>query len=174
VAASTRRVVTGKDAAGKAIVISDETVSPHERKEMGIAPTLLWITDSAPARLRTSPVDLPQAGIAPPDRGTVFRIVEIAPESAITTSADARRETMRRMNLAPEGPPREKTHPGMHRTRSVDYALVLSGEIDMLLDDSEVHLKPGDVVIQQATNHAWTNREIEPCRIAFILVDAEP
>ena len=66
-------------------------------------------------------------------------------------------------------PPR---HPAMHWTASVDYAIVMSGEIDMLLDDSEVHLKAGDVVVQQGTNHAWVNRGTAPCRIAFILIDA--
>jgi uncharacterized cupin superfamily protein len=60
----------------------------------------------------------------------------------------------------------------MHWTSSVDYAIVMSGEIDMLLDDSEVHLKAGDVVVQQGTNHAWVNRGTAPCRIAFILIDA--
>ena len=67
-------------------------------------------------------------------------------------------------------PPR---HSMMHRTRTVDYALVLSGEIDMLLDDSEVHLKAGDVVVQQASNHAWVNRGTQPCRVAFILIDSQ-
>ena len=61
----------------------------------------------------------------------------------------------------------------MHRTRSVDYAIVMCGEIDMLLDDSEVHLKADDVVVQQGTNHAWVNNGTRPCRIAFILVDAK-
>ena len=60
----------------------------------------------------------------------------------------------------------------MHRTRSLDYAIIMSGEIDMLLDDSVVHLKAGDVVVQQATNHAWVNRGKEPCRVAFILIDS--
>jgi uncharacterized cupin superfamily protein len=60
----------------------------------------------------------------------------------------------------------------MHRTKSVDYAIILSGEIDMLLDDSEVHLKTGDILIQQATNHAWVNRSNAVCKIAFILIDA--
>jgi mannose-6-phosphate isomerase-like protein (cupin superfamily) len=64
-------------------------------------------------------------------------------------------------------------HPGMHRTRSIDYAIVLAGEIDMLLDDSDVHLKAGDVLVQQGTIHAWINRGKEPCRIAFILIDAK-
>ena len=63
-------------------------------------------------------------------------------------------------------------HPFMHRTRSIDYALVLEGEIDMLLDDSEVHLKAGDVLVQLGTNHAWANHSGKPCRIAFVLIDA--
>lgn len=170
---STRRVLTGKDTSGKAIVLSDETLAAHVRPEMGIAPTLLWVTDSAPARLRM-PSDLPQVGVAPPPNGTIFRIVEIAPEQTITASDEARRATMKQMNLAPEGPQRENPRrPGMHRTSSVDYAVVLSGEIDMLLDEADIHLKPGDVVVQQATNHAWSNRGSEPRRIAFVLVDAE-
>ena len=62
----------------------------------------------------------------------------------------------------------------MHRTHSVDYGIVLSGEIDMLVDEDEVHLTAGDVVIQRGTNHAWANRGNEPCRIAFVLIDAKP
>ena len=65
------------------------------------------------------------------------------------------------------------SHPAMHRTRTIDYAIVLSGEIDMLMDDSEVHLKAGDILVQQATNHAWVNRGTEPCRIAFVLIDSK-
>jgi quercetin dioxygenase-like cupin family protein len=61
----------------------------------------------------------------------------------------------------------------MHRTRTVDYAVILSGEIEMLLDDSEVHLNAGDVVIQRGTNHAWVNRGNEPCKVAFVLIDAQ-
>ena len=78
------------------------------------------------------------------------------------------------MGLAPEGPSREHPRdPGIHRTRTIDYVVILSGEIDMLLDDREVHLNAGDVVIQRGTNHAWVNRGNEPCRIAFILVDGQ-
>ena len=64
-------------------------------------------------------------------------------------------------------------HPLMHRTRSLDYAVVLSGEIDMMLDDTSVHLKQGDVIVQQATNHAWVNHGIRPCRILFVLMDSK-
>jgi uncharacterized cupin superfamily protein len=76
---------------------------------------------------------------------------------------------LKEMGVADHGGAR---HPGMHRTHSVDYAVVLEGEIDMLLDASEVHLKAGDVLVQQATNHAWVNRSGAHCRIAFVLVDA--
>jgi uncharacterized cupin superfamily protein len=61
----------------------------------------------------------------------------------------------------------------MHRTRTVDYAVILSGEIDMMLDDTMVHVEAGDVVIQQATNHAWINRGSQPCRILFVLMDSK-
>src|SRR6195256_4178161 len=64
-------------------------------------------------------------------------------------------------------------HASLHRTKSIDYAVVISGEIDMLLDDSEVHLKAGDVLVERGTNHAWVNRGSENCRIAFVLIDAE-
>jgi len=62
----------------------------------------------------------------------------------------------------------------MHRTRSIDYAIIMEGEIDMLLDDSDVHLKAGDVVIQRGTYHAWANRSGKPCKVFFILIDADP
>jgi uncharacterized cupin superfamily protein len=64
-------------------------------------------------------------------------------------------------------------HQNTHRTRSIDYAIVLEGEIDMLMDDTEVHVKAGDVLIQQGTNHAWVNNGTKACRIAFILIDAQ-
>ena len=61
----------------------------------------------------------------------------------------------------------------MHRTETIDYAIVLSGEIDMVLDETDVHLSEGDVVVQCGTNHAWVNRSSQPCRIAFILIDGK-
>ncbi len=79
------------------------------------------------------------------------------------------------MKLAGDHAPKKglaPRHPMMHRTRSLDYAIVMSGEIDMLMDEGEVHVKAGDVIVQQATNHAWVNRGTQPCRIAFILMDS--
>jgi len=102
----------------------------------------------------------------------VFRIVDFPPETleARRLDHDAMHRSLGDGTPKRGLPPR---HPAMHRTRTVDYAVVMTGEIDMLLDDSEIHLKAGDVLVQQGTNHAWVNRGTEPCRIAFILVDAK-
>jgi naringenin degradation protein FdeH len=171
-----RRVVTGKDPTGKAIAMIDGPApSVHQRSEMGLAITLLWVTDSVPADLSSNEdAGLRKVGIPPPTGGTIFRVVEFGPEKDVTADYETRLKVIQGMGLAPEGPTRERPRdPAMHRTRTIDYAVILSGEIDMLLDDSEVHLKAGDVVVQRGTNHAWVNRGNAPCQVAFILVDAK-
>lgn len=165
-----RRIVTGHDDTGKAIVESDGFAPNVKIREgAGFVSTLLWVTDETPANvgLRKDRADRTIA-VAPPPNGSILRIVEFPPVTAEAESMDG--EALRRaMGVGHgDGPSR---HAYMHRTKSVDYALVLTGEIDMLLDDSEVHLKAGDVLIQQATNHAWVNRGKENCRIAFVLID---
>jgi len=174
--APVRRVVTGKDSTGKAVFISDGPAkNVHERPESGTTNTVLWVTDRMPASLSDSGnAGGRKIGVEPPPSGTIFRVVEFAPEKNVKTDFETRLSLMRNIRLGPEGPSRDKPrHPGMHRTATIDYALILSGEIDLLLDDSEVHLKTGDTVVQRGTNHAWVNREDEPCRIAFILLDAK-
>jgi len=165
-----RRVVTGLDQSGKAIVMFDGAVrlqtmrSPNPAGEMWVTPKsppdYSWTDDRAKIKVP----------LTPPAGGTIFRVVDFVPTTAKIEQMDI--NTMMKVvgDHAPAKglPPR---HPMMHRTRSLDYAIILSGEIDMLLDDSEVHLKAGDVVVQQATNHAWVNRGKEICRIAFILID---
>ena len=171
-----RRVVTGKDATGKAIAVIDAAVTTvHRREELGITNTLLWVTDSTPADLSNrEDAANRKIGVMPPPGGTIFRVIEFAPEREVKADYETRLRIFQGLGLAPEGESREKPRdPGMHRTKTIDYALVLSGEIDMLLDDSEIHLKPGDVLIQQGTNHAWVNRGNQPCQVAFILVDAK-
>jgi mannose-6-phosphate isomerase-like protein (cupin superfamily) len=171
-----RRVVTGKDSTGKTIAIFDgPATSVHRRAELGITNTLFWTTDSIPANLSDEEdAATRKVGIAPPPGGTIFRVVEFAPQREITADYETRLQIIRGLGLAPEGPSRERPRdPGMHRTKTIDYAVVLSGEIDMLLDDSEIHLKAGDVLVQRGTNHAWVNRGDAPCQVAFILVDAK-
>ena len=161
-----RRVVTGHDKNGKAVVISDGEPK-RKRAAANVDQALLWVTHRTPATNDGSDdggdVDI---GIPPPPKGSVFRVIDFLPESgANAVSAHT-----------PDGvdTPAGARHPGMHRTNSIDYAIVMEGEIDMLLDDSEVHLKTGDVVIQRGTYHAWANRGTKPCKIFFVLIDADP
>ena len=167
-----RRVVTALDANGRAVALADGAVpltslrSPNPAGEMWVTsqypPDYSWKEDRAKTKV----------GLIPPANGTIFRIVDFPPMEAEVEKMDV--NTMMKVvgDHAPaKGAP--VRHPMMHRTRSLDYAIIMSGKIDMLLDDGEVHLKAGDVVVQQATNHAWVNRGKEVCRIAFILMDGQ-
>lgn len=163
-----RRVVTSHDPSGKAIVTMDgATPNQKVRSASGLVSTLVWTTAESPADI-VGHADRGevQIGVAPPERGSVFRIVDFPPTDASGISQAA---VLKEMGLAGDHGAR---HPMMHRTRSIDYVIVMSGAIDMLLDDSEVHLQTGDVMVQQGTNHAWVNRGSETCRIAFVLIDA--
>jgi mannose-6-phosphate isomerase-like protein (cupin superfamily) len=175
-ASSIRRVVTGKDAAGKAIVMIDAApTNVHGREELGVTNTILWVTDSIPADLSNDGDAADRKiGVLPPPSGTIFKLIDFAPQKDLQSDYETRLRIFKGLGLAPEGEPREKPRdPGMHRTRTIDYVVILSGEIEMLLDDSEIHLKAGDVVVQRATNHAWVNRGDQPCRVAFVLIDAK-
>ena len=162
----TRRVVTGhRD--GKGTVLFDGPAPNRKlRQASGLVSTLLWATDESPADIsgRADRAER-EIGVPPPPRGSVFRVVEFPP---------GRREMSREAVLKEMGLSGQSgsIHPGMHKTRSIDYAVVLEGEIDMVLDECEVHLAAGDVLVQQGTNHAWINRGERPCRIAFVLIDA--
>ena len=127
---------------------------------------------SGSAKLVSAQTTEGEIGIMPPRGGSVFRMVDFPPETAEMRKLDPSTMHHSLGDGAPKRglPPR---HAAMHRTRTVDYAVVVAGEIDMLLDDSEIHLKAGDVVVQQGTNHAWVNRGTESCRIAFVLIDAK-
>jgi mannose-6-phosphate isomerase-like protein (cupin superfamily) len=165
----TRRVVTGHDARGKAVVLIDGTAPNAKlRQSTGLTSTLLWVTEESPAEVSgNADRAAREIGVAPPPRGSIFRVVDFPPAADFGAVDNA--AMLREMGLGHGGDARHAT---MHRTKSIDYAVVLSGAIDMLLDDSEVHLKAGDVLVQQGTNHAWVNRGKENCRIAFVLIDA--
>ena len=168
-----RRVVTKLDpATGKAVVMIDERTPLTAPRPPNYSANI-WVTDkSLPDFSSTEDRGKAKAGLAPPKSGTVFRIVDFAPESPAVAKMDM--NTM--MKIAGADAPKKglpPRHPMMHRTRTLDYAIVMSGEIDMLMDEGEVHLKAGDVVVQQATNHAWVNRGKQPCRVAFILMDSQ-
>lgn len=170
-----RRVITGHDGNGKAVVVHDSAAENilQRPNRPGVTLTNLWQTDSVPTRYDgpEETVDGPFV-LHPPEGGTVFRVVEFEPEDPEVLKTLDGREAFAEMGAA-ENIVENARHPFMHRTDSVDYAIILSGEITMLLDDSEVHLRAGDVLVQRGTNHAWSNRGSETCLIAFVLVDAE-
>jgi hypothetical protein len=173
-----RRIVTGHDREDRSIVVSDGP-SPHVMNLPGVpnfGVTDLWRTHESPAH-SDGPIDNCTAPItlAPPKSGTVFRIVEFPPDreyiatwkrdQAFAGLGESGAEAL----AADTG-----RHEMMHRTNSVDYAFVLSGEIWAVLDADEVLMKAGDVLIQRATNHAWSNRSDQPCLVGFVLIDALP
>jgi mannose-6-phosphate isomerase-like protein (cupin superfamily) len=141
-----RRVVTGHDSSGRAVVKIDEVARNLVSSRTGATACVVWTTEGFPvdntgeedAGLRKTGTTL--------DNGTVFRILELAP--GVT--------------------------PRNHRTDSIDYAVIMSGEVDMELDDAKVHLKAGDMLVQRGTIHNWVNRGTEPCVIAFVLIAAKP
>ncbi len=141
-----RRVVTGHDDEGHAIVRIDEICRNVISRRPRHQSCLIWSTGSCPAD-NSDDADggARQVGTTQPN-GTVFRLVEYQPGVAAR----------------------------VHRTESIDYAVVLSGEIDMQLDGTEVHLRAGDVLVQRGTIHNWVNRGAQPCVIAFVLVAAQP
>ena len=165
-----RRIVTGRGPDGKSDVLFD-SVDPHKLviSPPGIEDRVLWLADSTPSSiaLKDDPVS-PQPSIEPPANGSVFRIVDFPPFKRTEVKDDFVRSLVGGEEAAKGAAP----HPMMHRTRTLDYAIVLSGEIDMLLESRTVHCKAGDVVIQQGTTHAWVNKGAEVCRVAFIMIDA--
>ena len=166
----TRRVVTGHDASGRAVVLIDGNAPNAKlRRATGLTSTLLWVTNVSPAdnSAKTDAADR-EIGVAPPPRGSIFRVVDFPPAAEAGPVDNA--AMLNEMGLS--GGQADPRHATMHRTRSVDYAVVITGEIDMLLDDSEVRLRAGDVLVQRGTNHAWMNRGRESCRVAFVLIDA--
>ncbi|MGA2395532.1 MAG: cupin domain-containing protein [Candidatus Lustribacter sp.] len=144
-----RRVVTGHDANGVAIVLQDDAIVKVKHGKSGVL-THLWNTKATPADIRIGtdiddPGDEPHV-TAPPPGGSRFVIIDYPPGNSGT----------------------------MHRTETLDYVIVLEGEIDMDMDDSTVHLVAGDTLIQRGTNHAWCNRSNANARVVFVLLDAEP
>ncbi|HWO73542.1 MAG TPA: cupin domain-containing protein [Dehalococcoidia bacterium] len=142
-----RRVVTGHDAQGRAVVKIDETVRNAAGRRPGTSAAVIWTTEGFPVD-NDGDEDGAQRETGTTLRGgTVFRVVQFDPGNAQR----------------------------VHRTDSIDYAVVVSGEIDMELEQGEfVHLRAGDVLVQRGTVHNWVNRGTEPCVIAFVLIDAKP
>ena len=169
-----RRVVTGHDKNGVATVIEDSEASCilQRPNRPGVTLTNLWMNDRTPAQMERhdDPVEGPLV-LQPPANGSVFRIVQFDPENPEELAKLDGKSAFAEMGAA-SNIVENARHPFMHRTDSLDYTVILSGEIYMMMDEEEYLLKTGDTVVQQGTNHAWSNRGTEPCLIAFILVDA--
>jgi quercetin dioxygenase-like cupin family protein len=145
-----RRIITGHDSANVAKALIDGPATNAKYPSPGTVSTMIWCSDRAPAAIPAG-TDIEDMGArilgtAPPAKGTRFAVIDFPPGNA----------------------------PHLHRTETLDYVIVLEGEIDMDMDDSTVTLKAGDVMVQRGTNHAWTNRSAARARVAFVLIDAEP
>ena len=175
-----RRVVTGHDARGRAVVLSDGPAPfVHVNKlDPEWFSVDFWRTGEMPAKI-VAQADEPTGGPRrqmPPRNGTVLRINHFPPESEAVrgmTPEDSRRAFAALGNEKAATFGKGGRHPLMHRTETIDYAIVLAGEITMVMDDRDVELKAGDVLVQCGTNHAWSNRSNAPCVVAFVLVDGE-
>jgi mannose-6-phosphate isomerase-like protein (cupin superfamily) len=168
-----RRLVTGHHENGDGVALFDGTAPNVRHRASGVTSTLLWRNQTLPVEFSSgedwSLGDFP---VAPPEGGVVFRVVDFPPENE---APDIDNEAMlAEMGLDPkQNTGREAVHHSLHTTRSVDFAIVMSGEIDMILDSGEIHLEAGDTFVQQGTAHGYINRGAEPCRIAFVLIDAK-
>jgi mannose-6-phosphate isomerase-like protein (cupin superfamily) len=166
-----RRIVTGHDKQGMAIAALDGSLDLSPRGE-GVETTVLWITEETPADMSGNSDRAQRAtGVPPPPNGSILRVVDFLPVTGEVKGDNAAMAKEMGIDVRVTGKGKHINHPFMHRTKSIDYAIVLEGEIDMLMDDSEVHLKAGDILVQQGTNHAWVNKSGKVCRICFVLID---
>lgn len=169
-----RRVVTADDVKGRSRIVENapaaavRTVSGRP----GYRAVNVWRSEESPVKVNAPDSTANHQGILPPKGGTILRIIDFPPEPS---DPDA----LKRMLEATFGgiykdaahDKRPGVHPGMHRTETLDYAIVLEGEIYAVMDEGEALLRAGDVLIQRGTNHAWANRSSATARIAFVLID---
>ncbi|WCN13509.1 cupin domain-containing protein [Marinomonas mediterranea] len=176
---TTHRVITGHDEEGNAIIVENGPI-PTTMDFDAIPGTKfheIWNTTETPSVINLDDQD-PTLGpvvLSPPKNGTRIRFVDIPPdtEEFLTQGKDKMEGVFSSIGSSEFSTVKENSpHPLMHRTESVDYGIVLEGELTLIVDDGEALLKPGSVVIQRGTNHAWANKSNKMCRIVFILVDA--
>lgn len=178
-----RRIVTGNDSHGKSVFVIDGPATNVRQSPArpGVVINNLWMTDAMPAKTKGDDAGAKLVKLEPVEHGTNFRIVEFPPEKDYIgkVSADDARKAFGEMGGAhaivggDKGGGDKPKHPFMHRTKTLDYAIVLEGEVFLQLDDTETLMKSGDVCIQRATNHVWSNRSDKNCKIAFILIDGD-
>lgn len=176
-----RRIVTGHDAQGRAVFLEDGPVPRVQRIGGAHGPLFfeVWNTTETPARIDAASGEPAEEGIrlAPPANGTRIRVLDIPPDG---DRLDHITPEEARAHFAEVGAGEASSHASegsrhahMHRTETVDYGIVLEGELTLILDVGETVCRAGDIVIQRGTNHGWANRSNSNCRIAFILIDGE-
>lgn len=169
-----RRIVTGINSAGRSCILEDG-VSPAMQVmpgRLGYRNNNLWRTVASPAPVNAPDSVRQHTGVLPPRRGTVIRVIDIPPESS--DPAERRRQTTAVFAaMFPDAHHNagDSRHPGMHVTDTVDYAILLQGELIAILEEGETVMRAGDILIQRGTNHAWANRSQSIARIAFVLID---
>lgn len=170
-----RRVVTGHDRTGRSIVQEDRDSPFMLASAGGKGPLVidLWKTHSSPADNQLGEPCIHSITLAPPAEGSILRIVEFPPDRSYMDGWNPN-DTFEALGHALVEGGKAQPVPGMHKTKSLDYAIVLSGEIWVVMDKGETLLKAWDVLIQRGTNHCWSNRTGEPARVAFVLIDAHP
>jgi mannose-6-phosphate isomerase-like protein (cupin superfamily) len=170
---SPRRIVTGHDAAGRSIIAQDGTPTRvfDRLGEPGLVFYEVWNTQETPARIDRDSVEPAEARLtlAPPKGGTRIRVLDIPVDNPAAADLDAVFENIGGRDA--HGGAKAGKHASFHRTQSIDYGIVLDGEVTLVLDEAETTLHVGDICIQRGTSHAWINRGIKPCRIAFVLID---
>ncbi|MEP5938249.1 MAG: cupin domain-containing protein [Erythrobacter sp.] len=176
-----RRVVTGHDEAGLAIIQEDGIVPRIQRIGGDTGPMFyeVWNTRTTPAPIDPDSGEPHEEGIilAPPKGGTRIRVLDIPPDDpslAERTPEEARAHFAEIGAAEASSFDGEKSrHAHMHRTETVDYGIVVEGELVLIMDEGETTVRAGDIVVQRGTNHGWANRTDKNCRIAFILIDGE-
>lgn len=182
--APVRRIITGHDVRGRSVIQEDRAVPRTQRIGGPHGPLFfeVWNTQSTPARIDRASGEPQEEGIqlAPPANGTRIRILDIPPDdpSLATLSTEQIQAHFAAVGATDAAAASDPTagsapHPFMHKTQTVDYGIVLEGEITLIVDDAETLVKAGDIVIQRGTNHGWANRSKNHCRIAFILIDGQ-
>ncbi len=173
-----RRIVTGHDAQGRAVIVQDGIPDRSARVggESGPAFFEVWNTQEMPARIDRASGEPHEDGIslAPPKSGTRIRIVDFPPEDAAAANVTPQEARARFAEIGAAGASSHgegSRHPAMHRTETIDYGIVLDGEIMLIVDEGETLVQAGDIVVQRGTNHAWSNRSGKTCRVAFVLID---
>jgi mannose-6-phosphate isomerase-like protein (cupin superfamily) len=169
------RVVTGHDAQGKAVAFENGPLpTVRDFKEMpGMVFHEVWETEGTPPRVGNGP----DPTLGPfmhnaPKHGTRIRFVDFPPDSEAFTNSAQMKKLFEEMDETKGFTTRDDSpHPMMHRTESFDYGILIEGELVLVLDDSEVVLRPGSVVVQRGTNHAWANRSGQRCRMLFVQID---